>query len=64
MKTHIPKKLNIQKLISIILIVTGLVLLIYMIIVEDEPGAIPLLLIVFGAGWYIVTRSRIRSLQS
>jgi len=37
--------------------------MIYMIFVEDEPGGIPLLLIVFGIGGYFVTRVRIRSHQ-
>lgn len=34
--------------IPTIALVLGLILLIYMVTVEDEPGALPLLLIVFG----------------
>jgi hypothetical protein len=37
------------------------VLLIYMISVESEPGAIPLLLMVGGTGWYFITRFRSQS---
>lgn len=36
----------------------GLCLLVYMIVVESEPGAIPLLLLLFGIGWLISTRFR------
>jgi hypothetical protein len=35
--------------------------LIYMISVEGEPGAIPLLLIVGGTGWYFISRTRPQS---
>lgn len=52
------KKLKLQKIISIIIFVIGAMLMIYMIIVESEPGAIPLLLIVVGTGWYFISRSR------
>jgi len=64
MKTDIPQKLKTHKFISILIIVIGFILLIFMIIVEDEPGAIPLLLIVVGSVWFIYTRSGIRRLQS
>ena len=55
------KKPMVHKLLSTLSIVIGIVLLIYMIYVEDEPGGIPLLLIVFGIAWYLITRRRIRS---
>ena len=45
-------------MLSTISIVLGLVLLVYMVTVEDEPGALPLLLIVVGIGWKLVVRSR------
>ncbi|HET6528159.1 MAG TPA: PEP-CTERM sorting domain-containing protein [Balneolaceae bacterium] len=35
--------------------------MIYMIVVEDEPGTIPLLLIVGGTAWYFITRARNRT---
>lgn len=55
------KKLKIRKMISILITVIGIALMIYMVIVEDEPGAIPLLLIITGSGWYFITRSKMRS---
>jgi len=57
------EKLKRHTLISVITIAIGVVLMIYMIFVENEPGGIPLLLIVFGIGGYFVTRVRIRSHQ-
>ncbi len=58
-----PESLRLHKIISILTIVIGVVLMIYMISVESEPGAIPLLLILLGAGWYLVTRVRSQSNQ-
>lgn len=55
------KKLKVHTILSSLTLVIGVMLLIYMITVESEPGAIPLLLIVFGIGWYLITRARIRS---
>ena len=42
-----------QKFLAGSLIILGISLLVYMILVEDEPGAVPLLLIALGAGWFI-----------
>ncbi len=39
-----------QRLAGVILAI-GLVLLSYMVVVEDEPGALPLLLVLVGGGW-------------
>ncbi len=61
MKTDNNKKLKLYKLIPILITLTGIVLMTFMIIEEDEPGAIPLLLIVIGTGWYLVIRSGIKS---
>lgn len=36
----------------------GLVLLSYMITMEDEPGALPLLLVLIGSGGYAISRYR------
>lgn len=55
------KKLKVHTLLAVLTTVIGVVLLIYMIVVESEPGAIPLLLVVLGIGWYFVTRVLIRS---
>ncbi len=54
---------RIQNLLSILMIVLGIVLMIFMILVESEPGGIPILLVLIGAGWYLITRLRSRSQQ-
>lgn len=46
---------------SVLTIVIGVVLMLRQMYFDSEPGAIPLLLIVFGIGWYFITRARIRS---
>lgn len=50
-----------QSIFSIITMTIGFILLILMITVEDEPGAVPLFLIVSGAAWYGWVRHRARS---
>lgn len=57
-------KLKNHKFISLIIIGTGLVLVAFMVVTEDEPGALPLLLVAAGTGWYFITRSRIRKHQA
>lgn len=42
--------------ISLLIIFLGLALLTYMIIVEDEPGALPLALILGGSIWFMTIR--------
>lgn len=44
-----------HKFISFLITLTGILLLIFMIIVEDEPGAIPLIMIAAGISWYFFT---------
>jgi hypothetical protein len=51
----------VHTILSLVILTIGLVLLVYMIRVESEPGALPLLLIVIGAGWYVATRARRRA---
>ena len=53
--------LTLLRRISITVLAIGLTLLIYMVTVESEPGAIPLLMILVGAGGYFLTRARLRS---
>ena len=43
------------------ILITGLVLIIYMVTSEGEPGALPLLLILTGTAWLLVNRRRSRS---
>lgn len=50
-----------QVLLAALIAAAGAVLMVYMIAVEGEPGAIPLLLIVLGIGGYVFTRIRSRS---
>ncbi|NYV77575.1 hypothetical protein HW445_25085, partial [Streptomyces sp. UH6] len=38
--------------------VTGLALMTFMIVVEGEPGALPLALITLGAAWFVLARLR------
>jgi len=53
MKEKIKLDNSIQKLLSILVILAGISLLIYMIGFEGEPGAIPLIMILSGAGWLL-----------
>lgn len=47
-----------HRLISVLTVVIGLVLMIGKIIADSEPGAVPLLLVVGGAGCYFVGQAR------
>ena len=60
MKPKDEKGLKKQLVAAIAVTVAGLLLLAYMIIVEDEPGAIPLALIVSGTAWFVISRIRLR----
>ncbi len=42
------QKLNWSVILGLLLTILGTILLVYMIKVEDEPGALPLILIVTG----------------
>ena len=54
-------KPKVHKILSILTIAIGLVLMIGKIYADSEPGAIPLLLLVVGMGWYFITRFRTQS---
>lgn len=57
--THGPmQQRTVNALLSVLTVMTGVVLLMYMIYVEGEPGAIPILLVVLGIGWSVITRLR------
>lgn len=47
-----------QKILALITLIIGFALLIFMITVEDEPGALPLLMIITGAVWFFYARSK------
>ena len=52
MTTKNNEKQTIQTLLPLLLIAIGVLLMIFKIVVDSEPGAIPLLLILAGAVWY------------
>jgi hypothetical protein len=54
-------KPRVHRILSAVTVLFGVVLLVYMIYVEGEPGGIPLLMVALGTGWYVSTRARSRS---
>jgi len=60
MNKGISLKSKWSKILSLLTVFLGFVLLIYMITVEDEPGALPLLLIITGVAWFIISRNQIK----
>jgi hypothetical protein len=52
--------LYMNRLFSALTVVLGGMLVIYMIVVEDEPGLVPLLLVAGGLVWYFAARYRAR----
>jgi hypothetical protein len=57
------ESLRVQTIVAAAVTAIGIILLAYMISVEGELGAIPLLLLAVGVGWLGLTRRRIRSLR-
>jgi hypothetical protein len=60
MTSNNTAKLRMHRRLSVATILIGLALMIMMIVMEDELGALPLALIAVGTGWYFVTRRRAR----
>lgn len=54
-------RLRFHFVLSILMIAIGAVLVSTMIMVEDEPGAIPLGVILVGMGWFAITLFRSRT---
>lgn len=54
------RKLIVHTALSLLTIVLGVALLIYMITVEDEPGALPLALTLGGIAWLVIARMRLK----
>jgi c-di-AMP phosphodiesterase-like protein len=52
-------KLRIYSAVSILIILIGIMLICYMIIVEDELGAVPLLIVTTGTIWFIYTQTQL-----
>ena len=57
------EKLRVQKLLSALTVVIGFVLMSGKVYADSEPGAVPILLVVLGTGWHLITRARTRSLR-
>jgi len=60
MKMKPVKTKNIYTILSVLTILIGVLLIIYMIKVEDEPGALPLFLIIIGTVWFVVNQVQIK----
>ncbi len=54
-------KLKMHKLLSALTIAIGVAVMLAKMYADSEPGAIPILLVVSGIGWYFITRARILS---
>lgn len=61
MKTENIKKTSMQSLLSKLVIAIGILLMVFMITTESEPGALPLFLILVGTIWFFITKFRLRS---
>ncbi|WP_018128096.1 hypothetical protein [Balneola vulgaris] len=57
MDTTKPKSPTIL-LIPLLMLAFGILLMVFMIVVEDEPGAIPTLLIVVGTAWAFIIKRK------
>ena len=53
---HPNKKRMMHTVLSLLVIGVAVAVLIYMVAVEGEPGALPLLLLVLGIGWLAIAR--------
>jgi len=58
------QNLRVHRVIASVALVLGLVMMVGMIIFEDEPGGIPVLLVLIGAVWLFRTQRRIRQRPS
>lgn len=61
MNKNINQKLNWSMILPLLIILLGTILLIYMITVEDEPGALPLVLIITGIVFLILKRKQVKT---
>lgn len=53
-------QLKLQKTIALTAIFIGLLLLVFMITTEDEPGAIPPGFVFGGSVWYLIVRRKLK----
>lgn len=54
------RKLVIHSVLSLFITALGVAGVLYMIFVEDDPAAVPLVLIALGIAWFIIARMRLR----
>lgn len=57
----IGQKRKLASVLSVITTLTGVALMIYMIKIEGELGALPLILIIIGVTWFIINRYKNRT---
>lgn len=57
------RKLKWGKWLSLLTILLGVVLLVYMVIVEDEPGALPVLLLLIGIVLFVINHHLMKKRQ-
>ena len=55
------KKRKVNTILSVLITAIGFVLMVWKIYADSEPGAIPILLVVLGMGWYFITRIQSQS---
>lgn len=60
MKNTTKLKLKLSRILSTLITLIGFFLLIYMIKIEGEPGALPILLIIFGGVWLLINRYQLK----
>jgi hypothetical protein len=60
MKNENSQKLKLSKTLSLLMIILGATLIIYMISIEGELGALPLFVILTGIVWFIINQYRIK----
>lgn len=60
MKNEISTALKMNRIFSSVVTILGIILIIYMISVEGELGALPLFLVVGGTIWFLTTQNRIK----
>jgi hypothetical protein len=63
MKTGGPKKLKTQTLLSLLILGIGILLMVFKIYADSEPGAIPLFMVLVGAAWYFIIRLKLRQIK-
>jgi hypothetical protein len=62
--SRMQQKLKAHALLSLLAMAFGGLLLGVMVVIEGEPGLLPLVLLAAGVGWHLVTRYRSRRLAS